>query len=56
MDRDQLNKVTVRLERMRLARARLGLDNGESKKGLTPLQEDLEFFLKHQYPTNKRFE
>jgi hypothetical protein len=53
MDQDKLNKL--RLDRMRLARARLGLDNGEpKKKELTPLQEDLEFFLKHNYPTNER--
>jgi hypothetical protein len=49
MDKDKLNKE--RFDRMRLARARLGLDNldnGEIKKELTPLQADLEFFLQHQ--------
>jgi hypothetical protein len=42
MDRDQLSKL--RIDRMRLVRARLALDNGETKetKNLTPFQKDAE--------------
>jgi hypothetical protein len=55
MDKDQLNKS--RVDRMRIARARLGLGNEASEKArekLTPLQADLEFFLLHHVPTNER--
>jgi hypothetical protein len=49
----------TRLDRMRLANARLGRATGETKetKQLTPFQKDAEevfFILKHQFPTNKR--
>ena len=58
MDKDKLNK---RLDRIRIANARLGRVNGETKetKKLTPFQkyaEEVFFILKHQYPTNKRFD